>query len=173
MMRHKFKYAQSSFIAYLIAVVLIVVILFSVYYVITDISKPSVKTLDFVQIAKNQINGGSVYIFFNSTPPSKAQNITILVISGNGNFTLRCVYAVYGGSFINITKYVYAAKITPNSRVIIGPLPKPITYNFTSFSIIKIGNMNIPIWNTTLVLQINAYNQTIFATMYPNSTAFS
>jgi len=162
---------QSALIAFLIAIILILLVLVPLYYLIVDYSNPSVKSTNFAQVIKNQINGGSVLIFFNSTPTS---NITLLVLSGNGNFTLKSVYAVYQGIFVNITNYIYAVKITPISKTFIGPLPKPLIYNFTAYNVITLSNgVKIPVWNTTLILQINAYNQTVFATIYPNSTAFS
>jgi len=165
------KKGQSSLIAFLIAIILILLILIPTYYLITDVSKPSAKPIDFAQVIKNQINGGSVLIFFNST--ANSPNITLLVLSGNANFTLADVYVVYHGIFVNITKYVYAVKITPTSKTIIGPLPKPIIYDFTAYSTITLQGVEIPIWNATLILEINAYNQTVFATVYPNSAAFS
>ena len=166
------KRGQSALIAFLIAIILILLILIPLYYLITDYSKPTVKPTDFAQVIKNQINGGSVLIFFNST--ANSPNITLDVLSGNSNFTLVNIYATYHGIFVNISKYVYAVKITPTSKTFIGPLPKPLIYNFTTYSVITLSNgVEIPIWNTTLVLEINAYNQTVFATVYPNSTAFS
>lgn len=165
------KRGQSSLIAFLITIILILIVLVPLYYLIVDYSKPTVKPANFAQIIKNQINGGSVLIFFNSTANS---NITLVTLSGNGNFTLRGVYAVYQGNFTNITKYIYAVKITPTSKTFIGPLPQPLIYNFTAYNVITLSNgVKIPIWNTTLILEINAYNQTVFATIYPNSTAFS
>jgi len=172
MNERKFGKGQASLIAFIIAIILILLVVISTYYLINDLSKPSVKPIDFAQIIKNQINGGSVLIFFNST--ANSQNVTLVVLSGNANFTLANVYAVYNGMFVNVSKYVYAVKITPTSRIIVGPLPKPITYNFTAYSVITLpGGMKIPIWNTTLILEIRAYNQTVFATAYPNSAAFS
>jgi len=167
----KLKIGQSALIAFLIAIILILLVLVPLYYLITNYSKPTAKPTNFAQIIKNQINGGSVLIFFNSTSNS---NITLLTFSGNGNFTLKDVYAVYQGIFVNITKYIYAIKITPTSKTFIGPLPQPIIYNYTAYNTITLSNgMKIPVWNTTLILEINAYNQTVFATIYPNSTAFS
>jgi len=162
---------QSALIAFLIAIILILLLLVPLYYLITDYSKPTAKPTDFAQVIKNQINGGSVLIFFNSTDNS---NITLVTLNGNGNFTLESVYATYKGIFMNITKYIYTVKNTPTSKTFIGPLPQPLLYNFTVYNNITLSTgVKIPIWNTTLILEINAYNQTVFATIYPNSTAFS
>mgnify|MGYP001772586935 CR=1 FL=1 len=165
------KRGQSALIAFLIAIILILLVLVPLYYLIVNYSKPTVKLANFAQVIKNQINGGSVLIFFSSNANS---NITLVVLSGNGNFTLKSVYAVYQGIFVNITKYIYAIKITPASKTFIGTLPQPLIYNFTAYNTITLSNgVKVPVWTTTLILEINAYNQTVFATIYPNSTAFS
>lgn len=163
---------QSSIIAFLLAILLIVLVLIPIYYLLLDYSKPSVKPVDFARIAKNQINGGSVLIFFNSTIPSKG-NSTLLVLKSNGNFTLSGVFAMYNGTFINITKYIEAVVIKPTGVTSIGTLPQPLVYNFTFYGQVTINKNVIPLWNSSLILQIKAYNQTIFATVLPNETAFT
>ncbi|WP_369611134.1 hypothetical protein [Sulfurisphaera javensis] len=168
---------QSTLIAFLLALLLIALILIPTYYLLLSYSKPSVKVSNFALIAKNQINGGSVSIFYYDAPGKDKGNITLLLFSGNGNFTLTSVYTIYNGSIINITKEVEAIIIKPTGNVPIGTLPQPLIYNFTTESTISttINNRNvlISVWQSILILQIEAYNQTIFVTLYPNETALS
>ncbi|ARM76822.1 hypothetical protein [Acidianus manzaensis] len=146
--------AQSALIAFLIALILILVILIPAYYLLLNYSKPSVKSPDFAEIAQNQINGGSVLIYFNSSP----FNSQIIVFRGNSNFTLTGVFSIYYGKIVNITNYVTADS---------SHLPLPLVYNFSISSVSKY------FWNTTLIIQLQAYNVTVFATLYPNETAIS
>ncbi|MEM0362464.1 MAG: hypothetical protein QXH75_01415 [Sulfolobaceae archaeon] len=157
--------AQSSFLGFLIAIVIIVLILIPTFLLILDYSKPSAKPYDLSQVIKRQINGGAIVIYFNSTPPSLSK--PMLIVPKPINYTyLTAVYSIYNGQIINITTLVQVVKIKVPFSQVIGNLtkPTPLVYNFTLPS---------KFWNTTLILQLNYYNTTIFATVYPNETAFS
>jgi len=151
--------AQSEYVAFLIAIILIVAVLVPLFLLLSNYSVPGAKPVNYQTIAKEQINGGSVLIFFNSTPSKSC----LYVVHGNQNFVLQAVYYTKGGIWYNITKYVEAVT-TVNGATQTYPLPAPLTYNFT-----------LPkyVWNYTLLLQIEAYNVTVFASVYPNETAFA
>jgi hypothetical protein len=87
-----------------------------------------------------------------------------VVFKGNGNYTLRAVYYDKNGVWYNITSAVKAVKFTVSTPQTIGGLPQPLIYNFS-----------LPryVWNYTLTLEIEGFNTTIFATIYPNETAFA
>ncbi|MEM0305059.1 MAG: hypothetical protein QW685_08545 [Saccharolobus sp.] len=70
--------AQSSFLGFLIAIVIIVLILIPTFLLILDYSKPSAKPYDLSQVIKRQINGGAIVIYFNSTPPSLSKPMLIV-----------------------------------------------------------------------------------------------
>jgi len=58
-----------------------------------------------------------------------------------------------------VRKYVYAVKVTRISKTFISILPQPLIYNFTANSIITSSDgEEIPIWNTMLIIKIDAYN---------------
>lgn len=140
--------AQSEFIAFIIAIILIVVILVPLAFLVLDFSKPSAQQVDEISVLRRQIDGGSILLFFNSTP-SKS---TLLTIRGGSNYTLEGVFYDYHGQWINISN-----KITPS-------VPAPLIYNFTLPSYV---------WNRTLLLEISGYNVSVFATVLPNETAFA
>ncbi|MCI2414742.1 MAG: hypothetical protein MPF33_05780 [Candidatus Aramenus sp.] len=145
---------QSEFPAFIIVIIIILVLVLPLLYILSNYSVPSEKNLDYVSIVDNQINGGSVLIFFKSTP----YNSCIEVLRGNGNFTLSAVFYTKDGVWYNITSEVHAV-----NKQMVG-LPEPLIYNFT-----------LPeyVWNYTIVLQIEAYNVTVFAMAYPNESAFT
>jgi len=81
--------------------IIIVLILVPLFYILNNYSVPSAKQLDYVQVLKNQINGGGILIFFNSTYPKSSSssvwaNSTLIVLKGNGNYTLTGVYYIKG-----------------------------------------------------------------------------
>ncbi len=110
--------------------------------------------------------GVSVLIFFNSTPPpssssnSKHYTSFIEVLRGNGNFILSAVFYANDSVWYNITSQVRPLI----NGIPQGRLPQPLLYNFT------LPNY---VWNYTIVLQIEAYNVTVFAAIYPNELAFT
>lgn len=159
---------QSTLIAFLLALLIIVLILIPTYYLILNYSVPEEKVSNFVLVAQNQLNGGNVNssalldIYYNAS--LNKGNVTIVVYTPNKNFTLSAVYVIYNGQIINITKEVEAIKQqSPKS------LPQPLIYNFTIPSAIN----NIQVDKSILILQLELYNQTIFATLYPYEIAFS
>jgi len=158
---------QSEFLGFIIVIIIILVLALPLLYILSNYSVPSEKNLDYVSIVDNQINGGSVLIFFNSTPPSSNSNhytSFIEVLRGNGNFTLSAVFYTKDGVWYNITSQVCAFKNGIKQPSIVGSLPQPLLYNFT---------LPNDVWNYTIVLQIEAYNVTVFAMAYPNESAFT
>jgi len=111
-------------------------------------------------VAENQINGGTIIIYFNSTPTHSY----LIVPKAISYAKMVGVFSLNKGQILNITSQVNAIKFTPNGYQIVGNLPSPLIYNFT---------LPNNVWNTTLILQLTYYNVTIFATIYPNETAFS
>jgi hypothetical protein len=151
--------AQSEYVAFLIAMILIVAVLVPLFLILSNYSVPEVKPVNYQTIAKEQIIGGSVLVFFNSTPSKPF----LYVAHGNQNFVLQAVYYTKGGIWYNITNHVKAVT-TVNGAPQTYPLPVPLIYNFILPSYV---------WNYTLLLQIEAYNVTVFASVYPNETAFA
>ncbi|MCH1771257.1 MULTISPECIES: hypothetical protein [Metallosphaera] len=142
--------AQSEFIAFIIAIILIVVILVPLAFLVLDFSKPSAQQVDEISVLRRQIDGGSILLFFNSTP-SKS---TLLTIRGGSNYTLEGIFYDYHGQWINISNQI----TSPHT------VPAPLIYNFTLPSYV---------WNRTLLLEISGYNVSVFATVLPNETAFA
>jgi len=138
-----------------------VIILIPLYLLLINYPVPSAKKYDYADIIHKQVNGGGIMIFFNSTP---AGTPYLLVFKGNGNYTLTAVYYDKNGMWYNITSVVKAVKFTVSTPQTIGGLPQPLIYNFS-----------LPqyVWNYTLVLEIEGFNTTVFATVYPNETAFA
>mgnify|MGYP001773180282 CR=1 FL=1 len=154
--------AQSTFVGFIIALLIVALILVPTFLLILDYSKPQAKPFDLASIAKEQINGGSVFIYFNSTPSK-----SYLIVPKPVNYTkLVGVYSINKGQLLNITSLVQAVKFTPTGVTVVGNLtkPYPLVYNFT---------LPKRAWNTTLILQLAFYNVTVFATVYPNETAFT
>ncbi|WP_205835781.1 hypothetical protein [Metallosphaera hakonensis] len=148
--------AQSEFIAFIVAVILIVIILIPLAFLVLDFSKPSSQQLDEISVLRRQINGGSILLFFNSTP-TKA---TLLTIKGGENYTLQGVFYDYHGNWVNITgKVSYTA-----NGISTYTFPAPLIYNFT---------LPAYVWNRTLLVEISGYNVSVFATVLPNETAFA
>ncbi|MCY0860780.1 MAG: hypothetical protein OWQ54_10200 [Sulfolobaceae archaeon] len=157
------KKAQSEYIGFIIAMIIIVLLLVPLFYILSDYSAPSVKSLDYQEVVDNQINGGSIMIFFNSTPKSSY----LEVFRGSDQYVLKAVYYTKGGIWYNITSQIEAFCEINGKKYYVSPspyLPQPLIYNFT-----------LPqyVWDYSLVLQIEAYNITVFATVYPNETAFT
>jgi len=163
--------AQSEYIGFIIAIIIIVLILVPLFYILNNYSVPSAKQLDYVQVLKNQINGGGILIFFNSTYPKSSSssvwaNSTLIVLKGNGNYTLTGVYYMKGSVIYNVTSGVIPFIIASGQAQPLNGkhLPQPLIYNFS---------LPAYVWNSPVVLQINGYNVTVFAQVYPNETAFT
>jgi len=153
--------AQSEYIGLIILVIIMVIILIPLYLLLINYPVPSAKKYDYADIIHKQVNGGGILIFFNSTPTKTPY---LVVFKGNGNYTLKAVYYDKNGIWYNITSVVKAVKFTASTPQIIGGLPQPLIYNFS-----------LPqyVWNYALVLEIEGFNTTVFATVYPNETAFA
>jgi len=138
-----------------------VIILIPLYLLLINYPVPSAKKYDYAGVIHKQVNGGGILIFFNSTPTGTPY---LMVFKGNGNYTLTAVYYDKKGVWYNITSVVKAVKFTVSTPQTIGGLPQPLIYNFS-----------LPqyVWNYTLVLEIEGFNTTIFATIIPNETAFA
>jgi hypothetical protein len=153
--------AQSEYIGLIIIVITIVIILIPLYLLLMNYPVPSAKKYDYAGVINKQVNGGEINIFFNSTPTKTPY---LIVLKGNGNYTLKAVYYNERGVWHNITSVVEAVKFTASTPQIIGGLPQPLIYNFS-----------LPqyVWNHTLVLEIEGFNTTVFATVIPNETAYA
>ena len=154
--------AQSTFVGFIIALLIVALILVPTFLLIFDYSKPTAKPFDVTRVAKEQINGGTILIYFNSTPSK-----SYLIVSKPVNYTeLVGVYMANNGQLLNITKLVQAVNFTSTGVIVVGNLtkPYPLIYNFS---------LPTRAWNMTLVLQLTLYNVTVFATVYPNETAFT
>ena len=154
--------AQSTFVGFIIALLIVALILVPTFLLIFDYSKPTAKPFDVTRVAKEQINGGTILIYFNSTPSK-----SYLIVSKPVNYTeLVGVYMANNGQLLNITKLVQAVYFTHTGVTVVGNLtkPYPLIYNFS---------LPTRAWNMTLVLQLTLYNVTVFATVYPNETAFT
>ncbi|WP_338599124.1 hypothetical protein V6M85_09310 [Sulfolobus tengchongensis] len=148
---------QSEYIGFIIAILIIIIILIPLFYILSNYSVPSVKNLNYNQVVVNQINGGSILLFFNSTPSKSS----LIVIKGDQNYTLVGVFYANNGIWYNVTSLVNSTVVKVNKVV---KLPAPLIYNFT---------LPARVWNYTLVVQLDAYNTTVFAEIYPNETAFA
>ncbi|BCU67869.1 hypothetical protein HS7_13060 [Sulfolobales archaeon HS-7] len=149
---------QSNFIVYIFALVIVVLLLIPMFFYLTDISSLSEKQLDLGSIVREQVNGGGVVIYFNSS--NKQLYSSILVYRGDSNFTLVNVYYTNGsGVWFNITNDVC---VEGQFHLTTNKLPQPLIYNFS----ITTKSFNYP-----LVLMIRAYNQTEFVQVLPNETA--
>ncbi|AHC51886.1 hypothetical protein SUSAZ_07985 [Sulfolobus acidocaldarius SUSAZ] len=152
--------AISDYIGFVIALVILVVLLIPLFLVLTNYSSPSTQQINYYPIISNQVNGGSVPIYYNATPNGP----TIIVFKQSGNYTLFGVYYLNGGKIYNITQEVNVIIISSSGKVTNTgkTLPVALVYNFT-----------IPkqYWNYTLILQLQAYQTTVYATLYPNTTA--
>ncbi|MCQ4450274.1 MAG: hypothetical protein NO110_06215 [Sulfolobales archaeon] len=153
--------AQSEYIGLTILVIIMVIILIPLYLLLINYPVPSAKKYDYAGVIHQQVNGGGISIYFESTPTKTPY---LLVSKGNGNYTLTAVYYDKKGIWYNITSVVEAVKFTASTPQTIGGLPQPLIYNFS-----------LPqyVWNYTLVLEIEGFNTTVFATVYPNETAFA
>ncbi|ACP38963.1 hypothetical protein [Saccharolobus islandicus] len=159
--------AQSEYIGFIIAIIIIALVIIPLFYILSNYSVPSAKKLDYAQVLKNQINGGGILIFFNSTFPetSSALNSNLIVLKGSTNYTLAGVYYMKNGVIYNITSNVKPFVFSNGIVTILNKnLPQPLIYNFT---------LPAYVWNYSVILQINGYNVTVFAQVYPNETAFT
>lgn len=149
--------AQSEYIGFIFALIIILILLIPLMFYLIDVSAPSAKPIDYQTVANLQINGGSVLVYYNSSNNPKYN--FIIVYRPNANFTLDAVYYIYKGEIVNITKDVYAVNQLKQK---IGKLPQPLVYNFT---------IPTSVYTYPLILQITAYNTTTFALLQPNETA--
>ncbi|EHP69617.1 hypothetical protein MetMK1DRAFT_00023880 [Metallosphaera yellowstonensis MK1] len=139
--------AQSDFIAFLVVIILVVVILIPIAFLVLTFSEPSARQPDFTTVLTRQVNGGSILLFFNSTP---SKSTLIVLRGGNQNYTLDALFYDNHGIWDNI------------SNVITPPIPSPLIHNYTLPSYV---------WNKTILVQVGGYNVSIFALILPNETA--
>jgi hypothetical protein len=151
--------AQSEYIGFIFALIIVVALLIPLMFYLVDVSSPSSKPINYQTVANLQIEGGNVIVFYNSSYNPKYN--LILVYRGSQNFVLTGVYYVYQGKILNITKEVQA--INQQGQAV-GGIPKPLTYNFTVPEVA---------YNSPLILQISAYNTTVFVEVPPNETAIA
>ena len=151
--------AQSEYIGFIFALIIIVALLVPLMFYLLDVSSPSSKPINYQTVANLQIGGSNVIVFYNSSYNPKYN--LILVYKGSQNFVLTGVYYMYQGKILNITKEVQA--IDQQGQAV-GGIPKPLTYNFTVPEVA---------YDLPLILQISAYNTTVFVEVPPNETAIA
>ena len=151
--------AQSEYIGFIFALIIVVALLIPLLFYLVDVSSPSSKPINYQTVANLQIEGGNVIVFYNSSYNPKYN--LILVYKGSQNFVLTGVYYMYHGKILNITKEVQA--INQQGQVV-GGIPMSLTYNFTVPEVA---------YNSPLILQISAYNTTVFVEVPPNETAIA
>lgn len=151
--------AQSEYIGFIFALIIIVALLIPLMFYLINVSSPSSKPINYQTVANLQIEGGNVIVFYNSSSNHKYN--LIIVYKGSQNFVLTGVYYMYQGKILNITDKVYA--INQQGQVV-GDIPEPLTYNFTVPEVA---------YNLPLILQISAYNTTVFVEVPPNETAIT
>ncbi len=153
---------QSEFVGLLIVLIIVVIILVPLAILLFNYPQQQVTNyhINLAGVASKQVNGGSVLIYYNST---NKPNPYLIVYKGS-NFTLAGVYYVYQGKILNVTSQVNATKFTVSGPKYVGKLPQPLIYNFS---------LPKTVFNDPLILQINAYNVTIFVNVYPNETAYT
>jgi len=162
----------TSLIAFLIAILIIVLIFIPLYFLITGYSNPQYKGNIENNFPSYQINSGQVIIYFASTYYKSSSTSCLISNETNPNYVLKSVYVIYNGTFANVTSAIRV--VPPRQPGVPAPppnLPSKMIYNFTLPDVYTIKNVKIPLWNSTLILQIEAYNQTIFLTALPNETA--
>jgi len=168
----------TSLIAFLIAILIIALILIPLYFLIIGYSNPQYKgnqENNFPSYFPSyQVNSEEVIIYFNSNYYKSSSTSYLNVSQPNPNYVLKAVYAIYNGTFVNVTSVVKPAPShQPNVPPPPSSLPSELIYNFTFHDVYSVNNIEIPLWNSTLILQIEAYNQTTFLTALPNETAIA
>mgnify|MGYP001772518452 CR=1 FL=1 len=165
----------TSLVAFLIAILIIVLILVPLYFLIIGYSNPQYKGNLENNFPSYQVSSEEVTIYFASSYYKSSSTSYLNVSQPNPNYVLKAVYVIYNGTFVNVTSVV---KPVPSSQPDV-PAPPPslpakLIYNFTFPDVYSpIKNIEIPLWNSTLILQIEAYNQTTFLTALPNETAIA
>lgn len=141
----------SEYFAFIVIILIIIVLLFPIFYYILSISSPGAKQGNFQEVINNQINGGSVLIFYNDTNIYKPQ---IDVIRPNGNLTI--IGAFYENvNWIPMTLYYKGQPVN---------FPVQLIYNFS---------MDKSIPPHPVLLEIAGYNTTTFVLILPNETAIA
>jgi len=105
--------AQSEYIGLIILVIIMVIILVPLYLLLINYPVPSAKKYDYAGLIYNQVNGGGILIFFNSTPTKTPY---LMVFKGNGNYTLKAVYYDKNGIWYNITSVLKRLNSRPLRR---------------------------------------------------------
>lgn len=151
--------AQSEYIGFIVALIIIVALLIPLMFYLLNISSPSSKPINYQNVANLQVEEGKVIVYYNSSDIPKYN--LILVYRGSQDFVLTGVYYMYQGKILNITGKVQAIN---QQGYVVGGIPKPLIYNFT----VPEAAYNLP-----LILQISAYNTTVFVELLPNETAIT
>jgi hypothetical protein len=149
---HNYK-ALADYLGVIIIVLIIIIAIIPLYFFFTTITSQSNKPTNLAQIVSQQISGGGILIYYNST-----QNPIIFINPPNANYTLLQVYYQYRGLWVNITSSVTALG---NSNV---KLPAQLKYNFS---------LPNTAFNNPLLLVVKAYNVTKFVYLLPNASAIT
>jgi len=142
--KERINKAQSNLIAFLIAMVVIVLFIFGIFFAISSVPQNDVHVLNYHSSIQQQVNGGAVDIYFNaSSSPS------LVVFNTTSGYKLLSVYANEGGEWVNLN--IEPTLLQPGEVI---PLP-----SYSS--------------QDELTLELEAYNTTSFALADPNSTVIS
>ncbi|WP_221286640.1 hypothetical protein [Stygiolobus caldivivus] len=151
--------AQSEYVGFIFALIIVVALLIPLMFYLLDISSPSSKPINYQTVANQQVNGGTVIVYYNTSANPKYNQV--IVYKSDPYFELTGVYYIYQGNIVNITKQIQA--VNSQGRTV-GSLPKAVIYNFT---------VPAEAFNYPLILQVSAYNSTTFVLLPPNETAIA
>ncbi|AWR94245.1 hypothetical protein [Acidianus brierleyi] len=146
--------ALSDFLAFIIILLIIVGAVIPLFLYLNSIY-PQSSNIDYSKLISNEVNGGTVLIYYNASPTKPE----IEILKPNSNYTLISVF-IQTSVYVNISKNIYG-----NSKA----LPLPLIYNFTMPN--TIGKM--PIYEMPILLEIRAFNTTNFIYMLPNETGIA
>ncbi|BBG22851.1 hypothetical protein [Sulfuracidifex tepidarius] len=140
----RFTKAQANLIAFLIAIVVILIFVFGIFFAISNVSSPAQHNLDYHSVIQQQVNGGAVLIYYNAT-----SNPFLYVVNSTSGYKLEAVYANEGGVWVQV--YNTPTPLSPKEKIY---LPAQVAGDEVS-------------------LLLFAYNTTQFAFATPNSTVVS
>ncbi len=136
--------AQSNLIAFLIAMVVILVIVLALFFNISNVSSPGQDNINYHSIISQQVNGGAVLIYYNSTLPPYLK-----VFNTTSGYSLEAVYANEGGVWMEVNSTSF-------------PLQDGLKVYLPS-----------TVADDEVSIELYAYNVTQFAFASPNSTVVS
>jgi len=152
--------AQSNLIAFLIAIVVIILFVFGIFFAISDVSSPQEK-LDYHTVIQQQLDGGAVLIYFNST---SSPRLEVVNITAGTSYQILQIYTNQKGAWlpVNPTKVCLDVNGKDEPYSLSNPLePGEVVYLPSSS-----GDQEVS-------LLLSAYGVTQFAFAVPNSTVIA